>query len=200
VQDQAQQGLWMTELPRVGSTEVWEILNLTPDTHPIHLHLVQFQVLNRQQLRTTLLTGYVADWQAPFPGGVFNGERDDGTWGPITYPKGRVIPGYGPPNDYLTPNADGALGGNLAFGSYLLGPAVPPSPSEAGWKDVASVPPAFVTRYVVRWAPQATAIGGVRPGQNQFAFDPTRGPGYLIHCHMLEHEDNEMMRPYLPVP
>jgi FtsP/CotA-like multicopper oxidase with cupredoxin domain len=51
----------MTELPRVGSTEVWEILNLTCDAHPIHLHLVQFQLLNRQLLRTTATAGYIKD-------------------------------------------------------------------------------------------------------------------------------------------
>jgi FtsP/CotA-like multicopper oxidase with cupredoxin domain len=178
---------------------VWEIANLTLDSHPIHIHLVQFQLLNRQGLRTTPFTGYVADWSAAFPGGEFNGERDDGTWGPVTYPKRQVIPGYGPPNDYFTPNADGALGGNLAFGPYLNGPVVPPSPNEAGWKDVARVPPFFVTRYVVRWAPQATPVGDVRSGQNRYPFDPTQGPGYVIHCHMLDHEDNEMMRPYLPI-
>ena len=43
--------MWMdpvTEKPRVGSLEVWEIMNLADDHHPIHLHLIQFQALNRQ--------------------------------------------------------------------------------------------------------------------------------------------------------
>ena len=31
-----------------------------------------------------------------------------------------------------------------------------------------------------------------------YSFDPTTGPEYLVHCHILDHEDNEMMRPYLP--
>jgi len=57
-----------------------------------------------------------------------------------------------------------------------------------------------VNRFVVRWAPQATGVGDVKPGQNLFSFDPTTGPGYVVHCHILDHEDNEMMRPYLPVP
>jgi FtsP/CotA-like multicopper oxidase with cupredoxin domain len=43
-------GNWLSELPRVGSTELWEIINLTGDAHPIHLHLVQFQLLNRQRI------------------------------------------------------------------------------------------------------------------------------------------------------
>jgi len=32
-----------------------------------------------------------------------------------------------------------------------------------------------------------------------FPFDATTGPGYVWHCHILEHEDNEMMRPYIVV-
>jgi FtsP/CotA-like multicopper oxidase with cupredoxin domain len=46
--------MWMapiSETPRVGSTQEWVIANLTMDTHPIHLHLVQFQLLNRQKGR-----------------------------------------------------------------------------------------------------------------------------------------------------
>ncbi|MBV9173514.1 MAG: multicopper oxidase domain-containing protein [Chloroflexi bacterium] len=203
VQDQQNQDLWMTETPRIGSTEIWEILNLTVDAHPIHVHLVQFQLLNRQPVaidRKSGATTYVAEWASQFPGGTFNGETKDGTWGPISYRKGTIIPGYGPPNDYFTPNADGALGGNPAFSPFLSGAVIPPNPEEAGWRDVAKVYPGYVNRYVIRWAPQATPINGVKPGQNQYPFDPTRGPGYLVHCHILDHEDNEMMRPYMPVP
>jgi FtsP/CotA-like multicopper oxidase with cupredoxin domain len=107
-----------------------------------------------------------------------------------------VIPGYGPPHNYFTPNADGALGGNPAFSPFLSEAPISPNPNEAGWKDVAKVFPG----YVIRWAPQATQVDGVRPGQNQYPFDPTRGPGYLVHCQILDHEDNEMMRPHIPVP
>ena len=38
-----------TEMPTLGTTEVWEIINTTGDTHPIHLHLVQFQLISRQK-------------------------------------------------------------------------------------------------------------------------------------------------------
>jgi spore coat protein A, manganese oxidase len=200
--DQNGQGLFITELPRVGSTEVWEFLNTTVDAHPIHIHLIQFQLLSRQAVVLDPNTGqptYLTAWGAAFPGGTFNGETADGTWGPITYPAGTIIPGYGPPNNYFKPNADGALGGNLAFTPFLTGPVLPPNPSEAGWKDVAKTFPGYVNRYVIRWAPQATAVNGVQPGQNQFSFDPTVGPAYMTHCHILDHEDNEMMRPYIPV-
>jgi FtsP/CotA-like multicopper oxidase with cupredoxin domain len=65
-----------------------------------------------------------------------------------------------------------------------------------------------VTRLVVRWSPQNIAVGGVSPGENRFAFDPTAklgvkkdrfgypgGGGYVWHCHIIDHEDNMMMRP-----
>jgi FtsP/CotA-like multicopper oxidase with cupredoxin domain len=39
-----------TEFPMLGTTEMWEIVNMTGDTHPIHIHLVQFQLLNRQKI------------------------------------------------------------------------------------------------------------------------------------------------------
>ncbi|HEX4705048.1 MAG TPA: multicopper oxidase domain-containing protein [Pseudonocardiaceae bacterium] len=202
VPDQFGQGLFMTELPRVGSTEVWEFLNTTVDAHPIHIHLIQFQLLNRQAVAIDPNTGqptYIGTWGGAFPGGTFNGETADGTWGPVTYPSGTIIPGYGPPLNYFTPNADGALGGNPAFTPFLSGPVIPPNPSETGWKDVAKLFPGYVNRYAIRWAPQATAINGVKPGQNLFSFDPTVGPAYMTHCHILDHEDNEMMRPYIPV-
>jgi FtsP/CotA-like multicopper oxidase with cupredoxin domain len=58
--------------------------------------------------------------------------------------------------------------------------------------------PGEVTRIALRWAPQSVAAGGVVAGQNRFSFDPTTGgPGYVEHCHILDHEDNEFMRPLL---
>ncbi|MBO0701730.1 MAG: multicopper oxidase domain-containing protein [Candidatus Dormibacteraeota bacterium] len=195
--DKMGQGLWMTELPQVGATELWEIINLTEDAHPIHIHLIQFQVVNRQSADTD---NYTAQWGKEFPGGTFAGQNPDGTFGEVTYPAGVPIPGYGPPNDYNTPNADGALGGNPAIAPFLNGPVEPPDANEAGWKDTFKVLPGMVNRILIRWAPTETPIHGVRPGQNLFAFDPTTGPGYVWHCHILDHEDNEMMRPYSPVP
>ncbi|HYZ57720.1 MAG TPA: multicopper oxidase domain-containing protein [Streptosporangiaceae bacterium] len=200
--DRYGQGMYLTELPRIGSTEVWEFLNTTMDAHPIHIHLIQFQLINRQAVAINPSTGqptYLAAWAAQFPGGIFNGEAADGSWSPVTYQKGTIIPGYGPPNNYFNPNADGALGGNPAFSPFLTGPVIPPNPSEAGWKDTVKVFPGYVNRLVIRWAPQATAVNGVSPGQNLYSFDPTTGPGYMVHCHILDHEDNEMMRPYIPV-
>lgn len=171
------QGNYLSELPQVGATELWEIINLTGDAHPIHLHLVQFQLINRQSFN---LTQYTSTWAAAFPGGVF-------------------IAGYGPPKDYMTANADGALGGNPAITPFLQGNASPTKPEEAGWKDTVQMYPGQVTRVLVRWAPQDIPVNGVAAGQNKYPFDPTKGPGYVWHCHIVDHEDNEMMRPYHPV-
>ena len=168
---------WLTELPQIGSTEEWEIINFTADAHPIHLHMIQFQVMNRQGFDDI---GYTAAYDALFPVGA-------------------VIDGYGPPLDYNTVNLDGAIGGNPAVGPFLgVNPIQPPLPQEKGWKDTVLSYPGEVTRIIARWAPQDVAVNAVKPGQNLFPFDPTYGPGYVWHCHIIDHEDSEMMRPYIP--
>jgi spore coat protein A len=198
-------GLEATEAPREGATELWEIANMTPDAHPIHIHLIQFQVIEVQPFNTEAdlcpYTGqgnfdfsgpqYRAEWDSLFPGGTFNG---------FTFPAGTFIPGFGPPGNYTTANADGAIGGNLAFSAghdqYFVGPPVPPDPRDSGWKDTFKMFPCAVTRIAVRWAPQDVAAGLTKAGTDPFPFDPTTGgPGYVWHCHILDHEDNEMMRP-----
>ena len=208
-------GLEATEAPRMGATELWEVANMTPDAHPLHVHLIQFQVINYQPLFTESdlcpfgagpngpfgadgdfrfdFTGpeYRQAYDALFPGGTFNG---------FTFAAHNFIPGFGPPNAYGTPNSDGALGGNLAFGSgdnqFFVAPPVAPQPRDQGWKDTAKMFPCGVTRLAVRWAPQDMAAGTTHAGTDYFPFDPTTGgPGYVWHCHILDHEDNEMMRP-----
>jgi FtsP/CotA-like multicopper oxidase with cupredoxin domain len=168
---------WVTELPVIGSTELWEIINLSDDAHPVHLHLVQFQLLNRQ---AALVFPYYTAWAARFG-----------------LPGGSSIPEAGPPMRFTVPNADGAYGGNPAFAPYLSGSPIPPEPGEQGWKDTVKVYPGQVTRLLVRWASQDVPAGAVSPGQNTYPFDPTAGHGYVWHCHILDHEDNEMMRPVL---
>jgi spore coat protein A, manganese oxidase len=122
---------WMdpvSESPRAGATEIWRIINTTGDAHPIHVHLVQFQILDRQ--------GFDLD----------------------QYP------------------------GQLAF----TGPRVPPPSNERhASKDTVQAFPGEVTRIIARFDLPAGAR--IRPGQ---AFR------YVLHCHILEHEDNDMMRPY----
>jgi spore coat protein A, manganese oxidase len=78
---------------------------------------------------------------------------------------------------------------------FFTGPVVPALPYEMGWKDTVRAPGNQVTRIIARWAPQELATNAVAPGQNLFTIDPTTGPGYVWHCHILGHEDNDMMRP-----
>jgi spore coat protein A len=109
-----------TELPQLNDVEVWEIFNSTEVAHPIHLHLVAFQVLDRQKFK--------ADQE--FETGALDDIR-------------------------------------------LLGKGKPPAANEAGWKDTVVMYPGEVTRVIAKfdW-----------PGE------------YVWHCHILSHEDHEMMR------
>jgi spore coat protein A len=117
----------VTETPRLNTIEIWRFINRTNDTHPIHVHLVQFRVLDR----------------TPFDAKRYDNYKQSG---------------------YLRP-----------IESYFTGPAVPPDPNEAGWKDTVRVNPGQITRIIAHFD---------IPGR------------YVWHCHILEHEDNDMMRPY----
>jgi len=120
----------ITEDPKAGSTEIWSFANCTGDVHPIHLHLVRFQVLNRQSFDVKT---YVATGQLNYAG----------------------IP-------------------------------MPPEANERpAWKDTIKTYPGMITRVIVKFdLPTGTLA---KPGE-EFC--------YVWHCHVLEHEDNEMMRPY----
>jgi spore coat protein A len=119
-------------------------------SHPIHLHLVQFQLVQRQ---TLVSDQYLASWLS------LNGD---------------------PPFNHTTINVD-------SLTPYLTGTPTKPAPNEQCWKDTIQADAGAVTTIRIRWAPQ--------DGSN-YHFDPTSGPGYVWHCHILDHEDNEMMRPY----
>lgn len=106
----------VTEFPVLGTTEIWRFINRSETVHPMHMHLVQFQVLDRQ---------------------AFVVQAD-----------------------------------TIA----LVGSPVPPEPYEAGWKDTAPVNPSEVLRVIAR-------------------FEDFTGR-YPYHCHILEHEDHEMMRQF----
>jgi FtsP/CotA-like multicopper oxidase with cupredoxin domain len=172
-----------SETPPEGTIELWEIVNLTADAHPIHLHLVQFQLLNRQDFDADR---YSEAYESAFPGGEF-------------------MQGFGPPFDYRpdrNAQSGGKFGGNPDVSPYLRGVAAPPLPVEAGWKDTVIVFPGQVTRLVVRWAP--TDLPVTAPAAELlFPFDPSGEGGvfsYVWHCHIIDHEDNEMMRPDFVVP
>jgi spore coat protein A len=110
----------VTELPQLGTTEVWSFINRSGLTHPMHMHLVLFQVLDRQAF-----------------------EEIDGD----------VVP---------------------------IGSPVAPPPHEQGWKDTVQVGPNEIVRVIAR-------------------FDDYEGL-FPYHCHILEHEDHEMMREFHVLP
>ncbi len=169
--------VYYSELPTEGTTEQWEIINITADAHPIHLHLVQFQVMNRQNFD---FNKFMNAYAAGFVGGV-------------------VKEAYGPPFDYSTENTDNALGGNPPISPYLKGKAVPPAAEEQGWKDTVISYPGQVLRLSVRWAP-TDLPNTTLPAAAYFPFNPNHGHGYVWHCHIIDHEDNEMMRPTSVIP
>ena len=112
-------GAEITENPADGATEVWELYNATADAHPMHIHEVAFEVVNRQE--------------------IFVDEEAETV---------QVVPGSEP---------------------------TPPESWETGVKDTVIAYPGQVTRVRAQFD---------TPGQ------------YVWHCHIVEHEDNEMMRPY----
>jgi spore coat protein A len=162
-----------TEFALVGSTEEWDLINSFPanadlagdsdiNTHQIHIHLLEFQALNRQNFDCA---HYVEQWT--------------------------LLNGHNPASSTIT----------LDPTPYLQGGTMAPAPVETGWKDTIEAPSCTITRILVRWAPQETASGGVQPGTNQYPIDPTSfptdpiaGPGYVWHCHLVGHEDHDMMR------
>jgi FtsP/CotA-like multicopper oxidase with cupredoxin domain len=147
-----------TEYPLIGSTEKWQFVNLGGGSHFIHIHLLEFQVVQRQQLDTA---GYLRQWH------LMNGHM------PVTRP---IVVDPTP---------------------FLQGSPTPAGAYDSGWKDTAKANPDEVLTLVTRWAPQETPTGGVSPGQNQYPIqpvDPNTNAWYLWHCHVLGHEDNDMMR------
>ena len=148
----------VSETPKNGSTEDWYFVNLTGDAHPMHLHLVQFNIMSRQNFNATK---YMADWLKLNQAGLTNGQLPfKMTW------QTKVLP----------------------FEPYLQGSPTLAEPDEKGWRDLVRAMPGQVTRIRVRFKQQ---------NGNPYPFDPTTGPGYVWHCHIVDHEDNEMMRPMI---
>jgi FtsP/CotA-like multicopper oxidase with cupredoxin domain len=185
---------YVSEFPAEGTTELWEIVNTTMDAHPIHTHLASFQILNRQSYDQK---GFLAAYGLAFPGN-----------GTASCPAGVFCAGFGPPLNYdpaLNAKSGGKYGGNPDVTPFLQGPIRLPDPNEAGWKDTFITYPGMVNRFIVRWGPQETAANVQGVG---YPFSPNDSPtgsvndshGYVWHCHIIDHEDNEMMRPDVIVP
>jgi FtsP/CotA-like multicopper oxidase with cupredoxin domain len=139
-----------------GTTVEWDIVNLTADTHPIHLHLVHFSVISRRRFDTR---GYQAALDAQRRVG-----QPDG-WDPVDRT------GY-----------RGWMSQPVSPVAPFLGKSVAVAANERGYKDTVRANPGEVTRIRARFQ-----VPGAAPGA------PAR---YVWHCHILEHEDNDMMRPY----
>jgi spore coat protein A len=125
-----------TIIAMLGQYEVWQLINLTDDTHPIHVHLDPFQIISRRPIRRHIPDGGVADLDIT---ATVTLERD--------------------PDDPL----DHAIDGN-----------------EHGLKDTIRVNPNEIVEIAVRF----TSYSG----------------RYMYHCHILEHEDRDMMRPFVTMP
>ena len=178
-----------TEIPLEGSTELISIINTTVDAHPIHIHLVQWQLVSRQAFNlANYATAYAAAWAG-------NGK------GLPIWPAGLGYPGgSGSPFPYDIPNIpDGAVGGNPAISPFLTGSVMSANPEEMGWKDDIKSFPGEVATYVVRYAPTDKPINSAMKDL-VFPFDPSLGPGYVWHCHIVDHEDMDMMRPLIIMP
>jgi len=125
----------------------------------------------------------------------------------MAYPPGMYIPGFGPPLPYSPTDTGydpalqvGKYGGNPDVAPYLLGLPLPPLSYEVGWKDTVIMHPGEISRIAVRIAPQDKAIGAA---DLYWDYIPNALNGvYVWHCHITDHEDNEMMRPdmFLPNP
>ncbi|XP_020593160.1 multicopper oxidase LPR2-like isoform X2 [Phalaenopsis equestris] len=132
-----------TETPRSGTSEVWHVINLTEDNHPLHIHLGLFVVLEQRELVEL----------EKFKGCMMR-KNDAEECNLKEHAKGRFEP-------------------------------VPAH--ERGWKNVFKMQPGFVTQILVRFA--------MLRSEEPYPFDATAEPGYVYHCHILDHEDNMMMRP-----
>ena len=182
-EDMPEMGMFgkVTEKPVEGTTEKWQIINTTMDAHPMHMHLVQFQLVSRQNYD---VMAYMDKYMNSF----------SGVNGGMPSMLNMYMGAEGPPYKYDVKNSDGAVGGNPSIKHYLMGPVIPAPPNERGWKDVIKAYPNQITTYMVRFAPTDLPLNTPK-NKLIYGFDPSKGPGYVWHCHIVEHEDNDMMRP-----
>jgi spore coat protein A len=136
--------------PEAGKPEVWHIVNFSTDAHPIHLHLVDFQILSRHFYKVAQVSEQVQI--------VNSTNADTGLFPDPGQPM--IVPHSGRPNDQTNPGGVDA--------------------NEAGWKDVVRVNPNEIVTIAM-------------------IFEGFTGR-FMYHCHILEHEDMDMMRPMVVVP
>ncbi len=145
-----------TENPALGSTEEWEIWNVTGDAHPVHLHLVNFEILGRQQIAWD---SHTTEDDRLIPNDVHSAPAHDGTYlvvQPVVQHNGTLGTGF-----------------RIANPTYGVPFATPPEYVENAPKDMVTALPGQITRIKATFD---------KPGR------------YVWHCHILSHEDHEMMR------
>jgi FtsP/CotA-like multicopper oxidase with cupredoxin domain len=150
-----------------GDVEDWQFVNTTADSHPMHLHLVQFGIVQRQKLDTN---AYMADLA------VLHACGDD--------PAAAIASGLLSPKAKFDDPSALMPGNRLLADNYLLPgvKTVPITPEETGWKDTIRAHPGEVT--TIRAKFDTTRLNVSEPQK------------YVVHCHILEHESNSMMRAY----
>jgi spore coat protein A len=147
-----------TENPKEGDTEEWEIWNCTGDAHPVHLHLVHFEVVGREEIIWDSATN-----------------EDDR----VLDPDGITAPAPNGDGTYLVAQRvvqhNGQLGHGFRIASNTIGSGVPQPDGyiENTPKDIVTALPGQITRIKAHFD---------KPGR------------YVWHCHILSHEDHEMMR------
>jgi FtsP/CotA-like multicopper oxidase with cupredoxin domain len=152
-----------TENPALDSTEEWEIWNVTGDAHPVHLHLVHFEVLGRQEIvwdSNADEDGFIPQNGSPAGDGIYlvpqpTVQHNSVAGDPATYGQGFRIVGA---------DLDESYGAPVDLGSEYV---------ENARKDMVTALPGQVTRIKAHFD---------KPGR------------YVWHCHILSHEDHEMMR------
>jgi spore coat protein A len=170
----------VTETPKVGTREVWQFVNLTVDSHPMHPHLVQHQIVSRQNFNVgrykAALCGATGCMAGPAPGGEM-----------------LVIPDVTP---FLTGNPTPVTAASVE-GGFKDAVQVPPG-------QVTTIVADWAPRWNTAGTPNAPGTAGCPNGTvgcaAPYVFEPvTTGP-YVWHCHINSHEDSEMMRTSLVVP
>jgi FtsP/CotA-like multicopper oxidase with cupredoxin domain len=147
-----------TENPAFGSTEEWEIWNVTGDAHPVHLHLVHFEVLDRRYI---VWDSNTTEDDRLIPNDVSETPAGDGTY-LVAQP---VV------------QHNGLVGDGFKIVHHVSGQG-PPLPQPVQYvenapKDMVTALPGQITRIKATFD---------KPGR------------YVWHCHILSHEDHEMMR------
>ena len=145
-----------TENPNLGDTEEWEVWNATGDAHPVHLHLVHFEILGRQEI---LWDSHTTEDDRLIPNDLYGAPYGDGTY-LVEQP---VV------------QHNGLLGDGFKIMNKAYGPVVPQPAEyvENAPKDMVTALPGQITRIKMTFD---------KPGR------------YVWHCHILSHEDHEMMR------